>query len=414
MAPNRRKVVASRHLVCGNCRSWIQFESSGCGRTWAETRGESFAFTCKGCTEVTALEKEVEGLRQMVEDMMEKVAGLRFEDKAAETEGRETTTGVNQDREESAGNIRKEEMIAGVEDEGEIRTEERKVICAGATLMATHTYTRNPESPLGKEIDLQQWDTLIFKGEHAENEHWRLVEDRNGQVGYAPAAFLVVILDTAEEEEESDATKKGLENSTEENRIGQEGERRKSYSAAVIDGIKRKSRIFVGDSIVRKTDTRLSKEEDVVVCLPGARIEHVTERVEKIMGRGKGGTILVHIGTNNADKEGTTAIVDKYRKLLKKTKEARVEQIILSGILPVFGNRIDGYRNSKRMAINGMVKRLCKEEDVGYVDLWDSFVGKEGMYARDGLHLSGKGAAVFAEGLSGAVASGLGKVRYLN
>ena len=36
----------------------------------------------------------------------------------------------------------------------------------------------------------------------------------------------------------------------------------------------------------------------------------------------------------------------------------------LSGILPVFGNKIDGYRNSKRMAINGMVKRLCKEEDV--------------------------------------------------
>ena len=98
----------------------------------------------------------------------------------------------------------------------------------------------------------------------------------------------------------------------------------------------------------------------------------------------------------------------------QKRRDARVEQIILSGILPVFGNRIDGYRNSKRMAINGMVKRLCKEEDVGYVDLWDSVVGKEGMYARDGLHLSGKGAAVFAEGLSGAVASGLGKVRYLN
>ena len=45
------------------------------------------------------------------------------------------------------------------------------------------------------------------------------------------------------------------------------------------------------------------------------------------MGRGKGGTILVHIWTNNAHKEGTTVIVDKYRKLLKKTKEARVEQI---------------------------------------------------------------------------------------
>ena len=137
------------------------------------------------------------------------------------------------------------------------------------------------------------------------------------------------------------------------------------------------------------------------MCLPGARVEHVTERVEKITGRGNGGTILVHVGTNTTDKEGTTAIVEKYRKLLKKTKQARLGQIILSGILPVCGNRIQGYRNSKRMAVNGMVERLCKEKDVGYVDMWDSFVGNEELYFRDSLHLSGKGAAVLAEGLSG-------------
>ena len=420
MGQSKRKVVpvASRHLVCLNGRSWVDFKSSGCGKTWAETRGESFSFTCKGCTEVTVLVKEVEGLKQMVEDMMRKVTRMRFEDKGEETESRVTKTGPNQEREEAAGNFRTEKTITGVEDEGEIRTEERKDICSGATLMATHAYTRNPENPIGKEIDLQQWDTLVFKGEHAENEHWRLVEDRYGQVGYAPAAFLVVILDTTAEEEESDATKKGQENSTEDNqiggRIGQDGERWKSYSAAVIDGIKRNTTIYVGDSIIRKTDSRLSKGEDVVVCLPGARIEHVTERVEKIVGRGNGGTILVHVGTNNTVKEGTTAIVEKYRKLLKKTKPARLGQIILSGILPVCGNRIQGYRNSKRMAVNGMVERLCKEEDVGYVDMWDSFVGNEELYFRDGLHLSGKGAAVLAEGLSGAVASGLGKVRYLN
>ena len=123
-----------------------------------------------------------------------------------------------------------------------------------------------------------------------------------------------------------------------------------------------------------------------------------------MMGRGNGGTILVHIGTINADKEGTTAIAKKYRKLLTKTKEARVGQIILSGILPVFGTRSQGYRNPRRMAVNGMATQLCREEEVGFVDLWDSFVGKEEMYSRDGLHISGKGAAVFADGLSGAVA----------
>ena len=41
---------------------------------------------------MAALAKEVEGLRQMVEDMKEMVAELRFEDKLAETGSRVTTT----------------------------------------------------------------------------------------------------------------------------------------------------------------------------------------------------------------------------------------------------------------------------------------------------------------------------------
>ena len=52
----------------------------------------------------------------------------------------------------------------------------------------------------------------------------------------------------------------------------------------------------------------------------------MTDRVEKIMGRGHGGYIVVHVGTNNADKEGTTAILEKYRNLLKMTKQARVDR----------------------------------------------------------------------------------------
>ena len=39
MAPIRSRQVGNRHLLCGNCRSWIQYDSSGCGKTCAETRG---------------------------------------------------------------------------------------------------------------------------------------------------------------------------------------------------------------------------------------------------------------------------------------------------------------------------------------------------------------------------------------
>ena len=67
---------------------------------------DGFVFTCKGCTEVVALVKEVECLRQMVEGMKEMVDGLRYEDKGEESVISVTTTG-----EEASGNFRTEEII---------------------------------------------------------------------------------------------------------------------------------------------------------------------------------------------------------------------------------------------------------------------------------------------------------------
>ena len=56
-----------------------------------------------------------------------------------------------------------------------------------------------------------------------------------------------------------------------------------------------------------------------------------------------------------------------------------------------------------------LVQKLCREEEVCFVDLWGSFVGRTDIYMKDGLHLSGKGAAVFADGLTAAAAdSGMG------
>ena len=65
------------------------------------------------------------------------------------------------------------------------------------------------------------------------------------------------------------------------------------------------------------------------------------------------------------------------------------------------------------MTINALVEQMCEEEEeeeeeegVGFIDLWGYFVGKEDMYMRDGLHLSGKGTAVFSENLLRSMDSG--------
>ena len=146
-----------------------------------------------------------------------------------------------------------------------------------------------------------------------------------------------------------------------------EGIQRKSYSKAVIEGVRKRARVFVGDSIVRKIDRVLNNGDDVVVCLPGSKIEAKTETVENIVGSGKGRSVLVHVGTNNVEREGTTAIVRKYRNLVRTLKQTRVEQVILSGILLIIGRRGQRFKNCRGMAINMLVQEICREGEDGFL-----------------------------------------------
>ena len=76
-----------------------------------------------------------------------------------------------------------------------------------------------------------------------------------------------------------EAEKKGITKKAAEGKFNDQVEaQRRSYSEVVTEGGLRTKRVFTGDSILRKIDKTLSKGEHVVVCLPGARIEHVIER----------------------------------------------------------------------------------------------------------------------------------------
>ena len=141
--------------------------------------------------------------------------------------------------------------------------------------MATQAYTKNQDIPLGKEIYLTTGHTRIQVRTHRERtlvssrrQKWTSRIRTSGVPGGGHRQ-------DRKEEEENDAFEKVQENSTEETRIGgwigQEGERWKIYSVTVIDDIKRNSRNFAGDSLVRKKDSRLSKG-GCRSFLPGARI----------------------------------------------------------------------------------------------------------------------------------------------
>ena len=177
----------------------------------------------------------------------------------------------------------------------------------------------------------------------------------------------------------------------------------------VLQGEKKRDEvIYMGDSIVRKIDRTVCRgrtEKTTTVCLPGARVDDVSKRVGQVMGPGTGGSICVHVGANDADTEGTTAIVGKFMALVRELKARRVDKIWISGILPVTGGR-KGYRNCRRMSLNSQLDGMCRQEKVGFVDLCATFAGRPDLYRKDGLHMTDRGAEVLWAGLARAMGSG--------
>ena len=62
------------------------------------------------------------------------------------------------------------------------------------------------------------------------------------------------------------------------------------------------------------------------------------------------------------------------------------------------------------MAINMLVQKLCREEEVVFLDVWRSFVWRADMYMRNRLNVSGEGAVVFVDEISAAVDSRMGSI----
>ena len=416
MAPCKRQLKATRHLICGSCSNWVDFVKSGCEKSWAEVQADSFSFECRGCTKMKELEVELEELRLLVVAMVGREQGGCASSSGGGTVDDKVGKDTRDARESSPQPGRK---LRGGKVTGRRETGRKETGKKGTGGKTTGAKERGVGETGGKEKGVGETGGKE-KGVGETGGKEKGVGETGGKTtgvkerevgetgGKATGVKEREVGETRAKEWEVGETGAKETGGKGSGQNVMEGIERKSYSAAVIEGVRKRARVFVGDSIVRKTDRVLNKGDDVVVCLPGAKIEAITQRVKNIVASGKGGSVLVHVGTNNVEREGTTAIVRKYRQLVRTLKQTRVEQVILSGILPVMGRRGHKYRNCRGMAINMLVQKLCMEEEVGFVDLWGSFVGRADMYMKDGLHLSGKGAAVFADKLSAAVDSDLG------
>ena len=66
MAPWKRQVKATRHLISVSCSNWVDFVKSGCEKSWAEVQADSFSLECRGCAKMKEQEVELEQLGLLV------------------------------------------------------------------------------------------------------------------------------------------------------------------------------------------------------------------------------------------------------------------------------------------------------------------------------------------------------------
>ena len=99
----------------------------------------------------------------------------------------------------------------------------------------------------------------------------------------------------------------------------------------------------------------------------------------------------------------------QYRRLVKKRRGTDWTDCVVWDITSN-GKQGEEHRNYRRMAIKTQVQKVCREEGVGFIDMWEEMT----FSFHDGLHLTGKGAAVLECKFVRVVGEGTGTINYLN
>lgn len=173
---------------------------------------------------------------------------------------------------------------------------------------------------------------------------------------------------------------------------------------AIQEGGAKRQVVVIGDSIIRGIDSILCKpdrESRMVCCLPGARVQDISDRLERILEReGEDPVVVVHVGTNNIGKARMEDLFGDYKALGTKLRN-RSSRVIISGLLPE--PRANWLRDKNIREVNTWLKEWCGKEGFHFMGHWHQFWNRGDLYRWDGLHLNRSGTSVLAKRINRVV-----------
>uniref|UniRef100_A0A9J8AG05 SGNH hydrolase-type esterase domain-containing protein n=1 Tax=Cyprinus carpio carpio TaxID=630221 RepID=A0A9J8AG05_CYPCA len=158
--------------------------------------------------------------------------------------------------------------------------------------------------------------------------------------------------------------------------------------------------VIVGDSIVRHVRATLAKGIVHTHCFPGARVLDVSAQIPTILKADESPrAVVLHTGVNDTTQRQTETLKRDFRSLIEMVRSTKpTAMIIMSGPLPTY--RRGHERFSRLFALNEWLLSRCKEQKLLFVNNWNVFWERPGLFRADGLHPSRVGAELFLDNIS--------------
>lgn len=162
--------------------------------------------------------------------------------------------------------------------------------------------------------------------------------------------------------------------------------------------------VFLGDSITQRCEwTEMLGLAGVRNRgIDGDKTSGVLARLDEVLAD-QPDLILLMIGINDLQFRSPDSAASYVEQIVQRvTAEAPDTQLILQSILPINNDIRNQFISPESILVyNGKLRRIADDFGLMYLDLHDRFADEQGRlqeeYTHDGIHLSGKGYALWRE-----------------
>ena len=166
--------------------------------------------------------------------------------------------------------------------------------------------------------------------------------------------------------------------------------------------------LFIGDSLIEFLDwsSKFPEHDIANLGISGETVAGLLSRLGGIIRKcPSADLIFIMTGINNVAMEDFD-FLDSYLNVVEQLVSAYPQgRIFIHSLLPTL---LPWVGNSSIQEVNRSLARIAEEKGTGYIDLYSRFVNEKGGPVKeyllpDGVHLSDRGYAVWAEAIEGTI-----------